>query len=77
MKTLDEVIAIFEKACDLERRCEDCSGCLGHDEGCPNNGADAVPDALHYLKEYQTILPLVPSLINTALEVQKKGKTIG
>lgn len=34
-------------------------------------------DALHYLKEYQKILPLVPSLINTVLAVQKKGKTIG
>ena len=30
-----------------------------------------------YLKEYKVILPLVPSLINTALEVKKKGKTIG
>ena len=35
------------------------------------------PDALHYLKEYQKILPLIPSLINTAIAVQKKGKTIG
>ena len=34
-------------------------------------------DALHYLKEYQKILPLIPSLINTAIAVQKKGKTIG
>ena len=56
MKTLDELINIFEKACDLERRCEDCSGCLGHDYGCPNDGADAVPDALHYLKELRHIL---------------------
>lgn len=54
MKTLDEVIDIFEKACDLERRCEDCTGCLGQEEGCPNDGADAVPDALHYLKEYRS-----------------------
>lgn len=54
MKTLDEVINIFEKACDLERRCEDCSGCLGQEEGCPNDGANAVPDALHYLKEYRS-----------------------
>lgn len=51
MKSLDEVIDIFEKACDLDRRCEDCSGCLSHnEEGCPNDGAEAVPDALHYLK---------------------------
>ena len=54
MKTLDEVINIFEKACDLERRCEDCSGCLGHDEGCPNDGANAVPDALYHLKMYRS-----------------------
>ena len=53
MKTLDEVIDDFEKACDLERRCEGCSGCLGHEEGCPNDGAESIPDALHYLKEYQ------------------------
>ena len=33
MKTLDEVIEVFEKACDLERRCEDCSGCLGQENG--------------------------------------------
>ena len=38
---------------------------------------EIIQDALHYLKEYRTILPLVPSLINTALEAQKKGKTIG
>ena len=54
MKSLDEVIDIFEKACDLERRCEDCSGCLGQEEGCPNDGANAVPDALHYLKMYRS-----------------------
>lgn len=53
MKTLDEVIDDFEKACDLERRCEDCSGCLGQEAGCPNDGAESVPDALHYLKEYR------------------------
>ena len=54
MKTLDEVINIFEKACDLEQRCKDCSGCLAHDEGCPNDGANTVPDALHYLKMYRS-----------------------
>lgn len=53
MKTLDEVIDNFEKACDLERRCEGCSGCLGQENGCPNDGAECVPDALHYLKEYR------------------------
>ena len=55
MKSLDEVIDIFEKACDLDRRCEDCSGCLSHDEGCPNDGSEAVPDALHYLKELKDL----------------------
>lgn len=77
MKSLDKVIDDFEKACDLKRRCEGCSGCLSQENGCPNDGAESVPDALHYLKEYQKILPLVPSLINTAIEVLKKGKTIG
>lgn len=54
MKTLDEVIDDFEKACDLERRCEGCSGCLGQEYGCPNDGAESVPDALCYLKEYRS-----------------------
>ena len=53
MKTLDEVINIFEKACDLEKRCEECDGCLSQEYGCPNDGAEAVPDALHYLREYR------------------------
>lgn len=53
MKTLDEVIDTFEKACDLERRCEGCSGCLGQENGCPNDGAESIPDALFYLKEYR------------------------
>lgn len=55
MKTLNEVINIFEKACDLERRCEGCSGCLGQEYGCPNDGAESVPDALFYLKEYRFV----------------------
>ena len=54
MKTLDEVIDNFEKACDLERRCEGCSGCLSQEYGCPNDGAESVPDALEYLKEYRS-----------------------
>lgn len=53
MKTLDEVIENFEKACDLERRCENCSGCLSQENGCPYDGAESVPDALFYLKEYR------------------------
>lgn len=56
MKTLDEVIDNFEKACDLEQRCEGCSGCLGQEYGCPNDGAESVPDALHYLKVLKDIL---------------------
>ena len=56
MKTLDEVIDDFEKACDLERRCKDCSGCLGQEDGCPNDGAESIPDALNYLKEYRKII---------------------
>lgn len=54
MKTLDEVIAIFEKACDLEKRCADCEGCLGQEYGCPNDGAKGVPDALYHLKMYRS-----------------------
>ena len=55
---------------------------LGHAEPSQRYGdvqimVEDLTDALHYLKEYRTILPLVPSLINTAIEVQKKGKTIG
>jgi hypothetical protein len=79
MKTIDEVINALE--------------ICGHDESpkcpyfdtehwccCEDHMRSISPlkdDALHYLKEYQKILPLVPSLINTALAVQKKGKTIG
>ena len=59
MKTLDEVIDNFEKACDLELRCEGCSGCLGQEYGCPNDGAECVPDALHYLKEYREKLNIL------------------
>lgn len=55
MKTLDEVIDSFEKACDLERRCEGCSGCLDKEYGCPNDGAECVPDALEYLKKLKRI----------------------
>lgn len=55
MKTLDEVIDNFEKACDLERRCEGCSGCLGQEYGCPNDGAESVPDALKYLKKLKRV----------------------
>lgn len=53
MKTLDEVIDDFEKAYDLERRCENCSGCLGQENGCPNDGTESIPDALSYLKKYR------------------------
>ena len=55
---------------------------LGHAEPGPRYGdvivtVEDLTDALHYLREYQAILPLVSSLINTAIAVQKKGKTIG
>ena len=71
MKTLDEVI----KAVDYCTFSSDCNPCpYKEDKECSRA---KMTDALHYLKEYRTILPLVPSLINTALEVQKKGKTIG
>ena len=68
IKTLDEVI----------EKIEEFWVCPCVDEA--NEYCDLMEvreDALHYLKEYQTILPLVPSLINTAIAVQKKGKTIG
>ena len=77
MKTLDEVIKALEVC---------TSGYCSHPKhgDCPyldeRNDCDTRQrklDALHYLKEYQKILPLVPSLINTAIAVQKKGKTIG
>lgn len=71
MKTLDEVIKALEYCTGFDFvRCQDCPGYCEPDCGTQN-------DALHYLKEYRTILPLIPSLLNTALEVQKKGKTIG
>ena len=77
MKTLDEVIIALEVC---------TSGYCSHPKhgDCPyldeRNDCDTRQrklDALHYLREYQKILPLVPSLINTAIAVQKKGKTIG
>lgn len=75
MKTLDEVIHALEVC---------TSGyCSNHDGDCPYlghykcNDEQRNLDALHYLQEYRTILPLVPNLINTAIAVQKKGKTIG
>lgn len=69
MKTLDEVIKACEETVSDVDRGVDIEGCY--------LGATETRDALHYLKEYRTILPLVPSLINTAIAVQKKGKTIG
>ena len=70
MKTLDEVIAKLEDA-----RVQVETG-TGYWVDYRDNDK-LKTDALHYLKEYQKILPLVPSLINTAIAVQKKGKTIG
>ena len=67
MRTLDEVIKAVEE--DLE-----CAN-VSYPETFYDY--DNHKDALHYLKEYQAILPLMPSLINMAIAVQKKGKTIG
>lgn len=55
---------------------------LGHAKPASRYGdvqimVEDLTDAIHYLQEYKAILPLIPSLINTALEIQKKGKTIG
>ena len=72
MKTLDEVIKALE-LCTSNKHCQD--ECPYAPEECPTYAMEK--DALHYLKEYQAILPLVPSLITTAIAVQKKGKTIG
>ena len=81
-RTLEEVIKALDNCTSPV-----LDGCI---YGCPYShlveegescDEKAIPemqkDALHYLKEYQKILPLVPSLINTAIAVQKKGKTIG
>lgn len=77
MKRLDEVIDAMERC--IIPPCFNCKGCPYEDDDaevvCHSDDRDV--DALHYLKEYQTILPLVPSLINAAIAVQKKGKTIG
>lgn len=64
MKTLNEVINALENVA------------LADTDG-ESEGYFLAVDALHYLKEYRTILPLLPSLINTAIAMQKKGKTIG
>lgn len=72
MKTLDEVIEALEK-CISDTVC--VNECPYYKDGCLDHALDK--DSLHYLKEYQAILPLVPNLINTALQIQKKGKTIG
>lgn len=74
MKTLDEVIKamLICKNEDIDRTCKGCP--MPDTEMCIN---ELMTDALHYLKEYQKILSLLPSLIGTALEAQKKGKTRG
>ena len=73
MKTIDEVIKALEWCTDGDQ--SGCGACPYHDHDDFDCDKDA--DALHYLKEYQKILPLMQSLINTAIAVQKKGKTIG
>ena len=69
MKTLDEVIEIFEKVVKHDY--------VWFDEKTALMTIETLTDTLQYLREYQAILPLMPSLINTAIAVQKKGKTIG
>ena len=77
MKTLDEVIIALE-VCTLGYCSHPKHGdCPYLDERNDCDTRQRKLDALHYLREYQKILPLVPSLINTAIAVQKKGKTIG
>ena len=73
MKTLDEVIRALEICWEQGTCSKECPYMMAE----PSCGLRRELDALHYLKEYRTILPLVPSLINTAIAVQKKGKTIG
>ena len=73
MKTLDEVIKALEICWEQKTCSKECPYMMQE----PSCGLRRELDALHYLKEYQKILPLVPSLINTAIAVQKKGKTIG
>ena len=76
MKTLDEVIKAYELSCGKK----DCAQCPYNDECLDHFTCECyerMDDTFHYLKEYQTILPLLPNLINTAITVQKKGKTIG
>ena len=75
MKTLDEVIQGLS-VCDDVECCYACPHSNDYAE-CDVDWGYLTRDALHYLKEYQAILPLVPNLINTALQIQKKGKTIG
>lgn len=76
MKSLDEVIKGME-CCYIHQEEPNCSECPYKFKEKYGSCGDQKLDALHYLKEYQKILPLVPSLINTAIQVQKKGKTIG
>jgi hypothetical protein len=61
MKTLDEVIDIFEKVVMHDY--------VWFDEKTALMTIETLTDTLYYLKEYQAILPLMPSLINTALKV--------
>lgn len=76
MKTLDEVIKAMEY-CQTPDQMGNCNVNCPYIHCCDPESVAIKTDALHYLREYRAILPLVPSIINTALEVQKKGKTIG
>ena len=79
MMSLDDVIKAMENCYGPDAEC--CAKCQ-YPRDVAGTGTICLKcnledDALHYLKEYQKILPVVPSLINTAIAVQKKGKTIG
>lgn len=54
MKTLDEVIKALE-ICSPHIRCD--KACPYHKSGCLDYEMEK--DALHYLQEYQKIMPLV------------------
>lgn len=67
---LEETIAVVEKVLNEDPPCDSC------EVSCSKCDC-YLYYVLHYLKEYKTILPLVPSLINTAIGVAQKGKTVG
>ena len=63
MKTIDEVIYWYENRKSL---------LIGL-----GTRQEMEASILYHLKEYRKLLMLMPNLVNTALENQKKGKTVG